>query len=264
MLETLTLMLIGAVTGIMAGLFGIGGGLIVVPALAFWLPMKGIGPDQALHVAIATSLASITVTASASAWAHFRRGAVDLRALSWLVPGLLLGSGGGALIVALVPRAPLTVFVAAFCLFAAWQIWRPRAADAAGRAPPSGLTLLPAGLGIGLVSAGVGIGGGSLTVPLLYRLGTGMREAIATSAAAGLPIALAGTLSYMRADTPHALSAWAIGLVDFKLALAIGSLSVLTAPIGAALAHRWPVQRLKRGFAGWLLLVSLLLLVRLW
>ena len=85
MLETLTLMLIGALTGIMAGLFGIGGGLIVVPALAFWLPLKGIAPEQALHVAIATSLASITVTASASAWAHFPRRAVGVRALGWLV-----------------------------------------------------------------------------------------------------------------------------------------------------------------------------------
>ncbi|MFO1494784.1 MAG: sulfite exporter TauE/SafE family protein [Lysobacterales bacterium] len=264
MLETLTLMLIGALTGIMAGLFGIGGGLIVVPALAFWLPLKGIAPEQALHVAIATSLASITVTASASAWAHFRRGAVDVRALGWLVPGLLLGSGGGALIVALVPRTPLTVFVAAFCWFAAWQIWRPRRAEAEGQGQASPLTLVPAGLGIGLLSAGVGIGGGSLTVPLLYRLGSGMRQAIATSAAAGLPIALAGTLSYMRAETPPALSTWAVGLVDFKLALAIGSLSVLTAPIGAALAHRWPVQRLKRGFAGWLVLVSMLLVAKLW
>lgn len=262
MLETLTLMLIGAITGIMAGLFGIGGGLIVVPALAFWLPYKGIPVDQALHVAIATSLASITVTAAASAWAHYRRGAVDVHALVWLVPGLLLGSGGGAFVVMLIPAAALTVFVAAFCLFAAWQVWRPRAVEPQARVALAPGTLLPAGLGIGAVSAAVGIGGGSLTVPLLYRLGAGMREAIATSAAAGIPIALAGTLSYMSAPTPHALSAWAAGLVDFKLALAIGSLSVLTAPIGAALAHRLPIPKLKRAFAGWLLVVAIALILR--
>jgi uncharacterized membrane protein YfcA len=263
MLETMILMLIGALTGVMAGLFGIGGGLIVVPALAFWLPYKGVSPEVALHAAIATSLASITVTAAASAWAHYRRGAVDLHALRWLTPGLLVGSGGGALVVVLIPRAPLTLLVALFCLYAGWQIWRPRAVEQRTRPRLPLAALLPAGLGIGAVSAAVGIGGGSLTVPLLYRLGTAMREAIATSAAAGLPIALAGTLSYMRADTPPALSAWAVGLVDFKLALAIGSLSVLTAPIGAGLAHRWPVQRLKRAFAAWLLVVAIALLFKL-
>ncbi len=263
MLETLTLMLIGALTGILAGLLGVGGGLVVVPALAFWLPLRGIGPADALHAAVATSLASICVTSLASASAHYRRGAVDLRALGWLTPGLLLGSSGGALVVAGIPAPALTLFVAGFCLFAAWQVARPRALQAhtAPRIPARWLA--PGGLAIGAVSAAVGIGGGSLTVPLLYRLGAPLQRAIATSAAAGFPIALAGTLGYMSAATPAALSAWAVGLVDFKLALAIGSLSVLTAPIGAALAHRWPLARLKRVFALWLLLVAILLLARM-
>jgi uncharacterized membrane protein YfcA len=263
MLETLTLMLIGALAGVMAGLLGIGGGLIVVPALAFWLPNKGIAPADALHAAVATSLASIAVTASASAWSHFRRGGVDTRALAWLAPGLLLGSGCGALVVAGIPASALALFVAAFCVFAAWQIGRPHSGSvtAVGALPMR--WLLPGGLAIGAVSAAVGIGGGSLTVPLLYRLGAPLRSAIGTSAAAGLPIALAGTIGYMLADTPPALSRWAVGLVDFKLALAIGSLSVLTAPIGAGLAHRWPLARLRRVFAGWLLLVAALLLGRL-
>jgi len=103
MLETLTLMLIGALTGILAGLLGVGGGLVVVPALAFWLPLRGISPADALHAAVATSLASICVTSVASAWAHYRRGAVDLRAIGWLTPGLLLGSSGGAIVVAGIP-----------------------------------------------------------------------------------------------------------------------------------------------------------------
>lgn len=263
MLETLTLMLIGALAGVMAGLLGIGGGLIVVPALAFWLPAKGISADAALHAAVATSLASITVTASASAWSHFRRGGVDRRALAWLTPGLLAGSGCGALVVAAIPAPALALFVATFCVFAAWQMQRPQsgAARPSGSLPPHWLA--PGGLAIGAVSAAVGIGGGSLTVPLLHRLGAPLRTAIGTSAAAGLPIALAGTIGYMLAATPAALSRWAVGLVDFKLALAIGSLSVLTAPIGAALAHRWPVARLKRVFAAWLLVVAALLLGRL-
>lgn len=264
MFETLTLMAIGAVAGVLAGLLGVGGGLVVVPALAFWLPSHGVAEADALHAAVATSLASICVTAAASAWAHFRRGAVDRRALAWLAPGLLLGSGGGALLVALVPGTTLTLFVAAFCGYASWQLVRPRAAPTgAGHPDLPARWLAPGGLAIGAVSAAVGIGGGSLTVPLLYRLGAPLTRAIATSAAAGLPIALAGTLGYMAARTPPALSAWSVGLVDFKLALAIGSLSVLTAPIGASLAHRWPTARLKRVFAAWLLLVAVLLLWRL-
>ena len=123
--------------------------------------------------------------------------------------------------------------------------------------------LAPGGLVIGAVSAAVGIGGGSLTVPLLYRLGAPLRKAIGTSAAAGFPIALAGTVGYCFADTPAALSRWAIGLVDLKLALAIASLSILTAPLGAALAHRLPVARLKQIFALWLLVVAGLLVYRL-
>ena len=265
MIETLTLMLIGAIAGVMAGLLGIGGGLIVVPALAFWLPHTGISADVALHAAIATSLASICVTAAASAWAHYRRGGVDLAALAWLTPGLIMGSSGGALIVAGISRTPLTLFVASFCLLASWQIARPRAQhNDLPVGPMPWRWLVPGGLGIGAISAAVGIGGGSLTVPLLYRLGAPLRKAIGTSSAAGFPIALAGTVGYFFAETPAALSRWAIGLVDLKLALAIGSLSILTAPLGAALAHQLPVARLKQVFAFWLLLVAGLLLWRLW
>jgi uncharacterized membrane protein YfcA len=187
---------------------------------------------------------------------------VDLKALAWLTPGLLLGSGCGALVVAGIPGAALTLFVATFCVFAARQMGREAPVGASHSGPLPAHWLAPGGLVIGAVSAAVGIGGGSLTVPLLYRLGAPLRTAIGTSAAAGLPIAVAGTLGYMLATTPPALSRWAVGLVDFKLALAIGSLSVLTAPIGAALAHHWPVARLRRIFAFWLLVVAALLLGR--
>ena len=261
-MDLLLLMAIGAVAGVMAGLLGIGGGLIIVPALAFWFPAHGVAASDALHAAVATSLASISLTALASARAHWRRGAIEWRALAWLTPGLLLGGGGGALVVAQVSRAALTWFVVGFCLFAAWQIARPRAEPKLNGKPLPRAWLLPGGLGIGAVSAAVGIGGGSLTVPLLYRLGAPLRHAIATSAAAGVPIAFASMLGYVFARTPAGLSSWALGLVDFQPALAIGALSVLTAPWGASLAHRWPVERLRQVFAGWLLVVAVLLVMR--
>ena len=259
-MDTLLLMGIGAIAGVMAGLLGIGGGLIIVPALAFWFPLHGVERADALHAAVAASLASISLTAMASAYAHFRRGAIEWRALGWLTPGLLIGSSLGALIVAQVSRTALTWFVAAFCIFAAWQVINVR--GPAVDAPKARLPrrwLIPGGIGIGAVSAAVGIGGGSLTVPLLYRLGTPLRHAIATSAAAGLPIALAAIVGYAFAETPAGLSNWSIGLIDLKPALTIGSLSVITAPIGATLAHRWPTDRLKRIFAVWLLIVAVLL-----
>ena len=254
-------MAIGALAGIMAGLLGIGGGLIIVPALAVWFPLHGVAAADALHAAVATSLASISVTAIASAWAHYRRGAIEWRALGWLTPGLVIGGGFGASVVATISRAALSLFVVAFCVFAAWQISRPRGVggEKSGRLPIS--WLLPGGFGIGAVSAAVGIGGGSLTVPLLYRLGVPLRNAIATSAAAGLPIALAAMFGYANARSPAGLSSWSLGLIDFQPALAVGSLSVLTAPIGASLAHRWPVERLKLVFSGWLLVVAGLLLI---
>lgn len=256
--DLLILMSLGALAGLLAGLLGVGGGLVIVPVLAAWLPSKGVPPEQALHAAVATSLASIVFTGAASAYSHYRRGGVDLRSLAWLLPGLLLGSGGGALVIAGVPRVALSLIVAAFCFFAAWQMTRP--IGHAGQADRH--WLLPSGLGIGVLSTAVGIGGGSLTVPLLHRLGAPLTRAIGTSSAAGIPIALAGTVGYAMATTPAGLSAWAVGLVDLKIAAAIGSISILMAPLGASLAHRWPVARLKRFFAGWLMLVGVALLIR--
>ncbi len=260
-MDILLLMAIGALAGVMAGLLGIGGGLVIVPALAWWFPRQGVAVADALHAAVATSLASIVLTAVASAAAHYRRGAVDLRTLAWLTPGLLLGGSVGALVVSQISRSALTLFVAAFCVFAAWQVSRPRQESADAGVPLPKGWLVPGGAVIGAVSAAVGIGGGSLTVPLLNRLGAPLRTAIATSAAAGLPIALASAFGYAFAKTPAGLSAWAIGLIDLAPALALGSMSVITAPLGAGLAHRWPVGRLKIVFAGWLLLVAGLLLM---
>lgn len=262
MLETLTLMLIGALTGILAGLLGVGGGLVVVPALAFWLPLRGIGPADALHAAVATSLASICVTSIASAWAHYRRGAVDLRALAWLTPGLLLGSSGGALVVAGIPAPALTLFVAGFCLFAALQVARPRAPQAHTAPQLPVRWLAPGGLAIGAVSAAVGIGGGSLTVPFLTWCNVSIRQAVATSAACGLPIALAGSIGFVVTGLNAAnLPAWSLGYVYGPALAGIAFVSMLSAPLGAKFAHTLPTEMLKKIFAGFLALVGVKMLL---
>ena len=210
------------------------------------------------------SLASISVTAAASAWAHHRRGGVDARALAWLTPGADPRQRRRALVVAGISQ--LTDGVCRQFLSAGRLAdQRPRAEQAGNllERPMPSARLAPGGLVIGAVSA-AGIGGGSLTVPLLYRLRERCRASHRHFGSRRFsPIALAGTVGYRFADTPAALSRWAIGLVDLKLALAIASPSILTALLGAAC---WPTGcrwHASADFALWLLVVAGLLVYRL-
>jgi len=263
LIPLLLLLFAGLLSGVLAGLLGIGGGLVLVPVLAFLLPIKGIAAADALHVAVATSSATIFFTALSSARAHAAHANVDWPSVQRLVPGLVIGAGGGALLVAGVPGWALTVLVVTFCVHTAWTLLRPRAS--AGTDTP---VLKPwpvygaAGLGIGAVAAAVGIAGGSLVVPFLLRCGMALKRAIGSSSAAGVPVALASALGYMLAAPVAGLSPWAIGLVETSAILPLAAGSVLAAPWGAALARRAPVPLLKRVFAGWLLLVALLLVLR--
>lgn len=263
LLPLLLLLLAGILSGVLAGLLGIGGGLVLVPVLAFLLPLHGVAPADALHVAVATSSATIVFTALSSARAHARHGNVDRASVLRLAPGLLVGAGGGALLVASVPGWALTLLVVSFCLHTAWTLLRSPAANGA-EAPTvrSWPVYLSAGLGIGAVAAAVGIAGGSLVVPFLLRCGMALKRAIGSSAAAGVPVAMASTLGYLSAAPVAGLSPWAVGLVEGAAILPLALGSVLAAPWGAALARRAPVPLLKRIFAGWLLLVALLLVLR--
>ncbi len=264
-LDLLMLLPLGLLSGLLAGLLGIGGGLVMVPVLLWWLPRQGVPVEAALHVAVATSLAAIILTAAMSGYSHARHGAVEWRRLPWLVPALLLGSLAATDLVARLPRPALQLFVAGFCLFAAWQMLRGRRAielptePGARQSSKEALWLLGGGGVIGAVSAAVGIGGGSLSVPFLSWRGVALPRAVATSAVCGLPIAIAGTIGYLLQPTVAGLGPLGRGLVAGDVALTLGLASLLTAPLGARLTHRWPVQRLRRVFAGLLLLIGLLL-----
>jgi len=258
----LMLVPLGLLSGLLAGLLGIGGGLVMVPVLLWWLPAHGVDQADALHVAIASSLAAIVLTAAMSGWSHWRHGAVRLRLITWLAPALLLGSFAATALVATLPRSALQVFVACFCAFAAWQLSRPRpsaSGDDVDQIAP--VWLLAGGGVIGAISAAVGIGGGSLTVPFLAWRGVALPRAIATSAACGLPIAIAGTYGYLRLPTVDGLAGYGIGLVAINVALVLGLASLATAPLGARLAHRLPVPILRRIFAALLALIAALLIV---
>jgi uncharacterized membrane protein YfcA len=248
---------VGALAGLLAGLLGIGGGLIIVAALVWLLPAAGVPAAAVMHVALATSLASIIATAIASMNAHRKRGSVLWPSFVRLAPGLVIGALAGAWLADRLSGQVLRYGVAAFCWLAAWQLLRPVAAAGVAERVPREPWLPAAGGVIGVVSALVGIGGGSLTVPLLIQRGAAPVRAIGTSAACGLPIALASAAGYVAVGRDAvALPAGTVGYVYWPAALAIGAASVWMAPRGAALAHRWSGLTLRRVFAGFLVAIG--------
>lgn len=263
MLSALLLYLaLGAAAGVLAGLLGVGGGLVLVAALAWLLPTQGIPHAAAMHAALATSLASIVITGLSSTRSHHRRGSVRWTTVRWLVPGLLLGGWLGSRVAVALDGQVLRYLVAGYCLLAAAQIGFGRVrARPDGHDDPRGPGLSVAGVGIGAVSAMVGIGGGSMTVPLLVWLGVTPVRAVGTSAACGVAIGLASAAGYAFNAPPGALPHHALGYVYLPAALAVATASVLAAPYGVRLAHAISGPALRRVFAGFLALVGGSLLV---
>nr|WP_282452777.1 sulfite exporter TauE/SafE family protein [Lysobacter sp. CAU 1642] len=249
---------LGAVAGLLAGLLGVGGGLVLVAALVWLLPQQGVPAESVMHAALATSLASIVVTGLSSARSHARRGSVMWASVARLVPGLLLGGAVGGVLASSIPGEALRWGVAGFCLLAAAQLLFGQPPAIGHSEQPRSPWLLGAGLVIGAVSALVGIGGGSMTVPLLVMLGAAPVRAVGSSAACGVAIALSAALSYALAAPPDlAMPEGAAGYVYLPAALGIALASVLFAPLGARLAHRLGGTALKRVFALLLLAVAL-------
>ena len=249
---------VGAAAGLLAGLLGVGGGLVIVAALVWLLPAQGVPAAAVMHVALATSLASILATSLSSSRAHLARGAVMWPTVRALVPGLLLGGLLGALVADRLPDLVLRLGVAGFCFAAAWQLATRRAvAEGAAGAVPQGAGLAVWGGIIGALSALVGIGGGSMTVPLLIHRGARPVHAVGTSAACGFAIALASAAGYVwggRDATGLPAGSW--GYVYLPAAAVIALASVLLAPAGAARAHRLRGVVLQRLFAGFLALMG--------
>lgn len=257
--------LLGLVAGLLAGLLGIGGGIVLVAALIALLPRLGVPADAVVHVALATSLASIIVTASASANAHRRRGSVLWPTVAWLAPGLVAGGALASRWAAGVDGPVLARLVGGFCLLMALRMaWPMRASADGGPVPaPRGPWLAGAGLAIGAVSAVVGIGGGSLTVPLLASRGVATVRAVGTSSACGVLIALAAAVGYALGPPSGealALPSACVGFVHVPAAIGIGLGAWFAAPHGVALAHRLSGPALARVFAVALALVGVALL----
>lgn len=252
---------LGAIAGLIAGLFGVGGGLVIVPVLLWAFTLQGFEPTYLTHLAVGTSLATIMVTSISSVQAHHRRGAVRWSVVRHLSLGLLLGAFVGAGIADAMPAALLQLVIGCFALWVAQHMFfsqrRQQSAPEQPETLPSTAQQALAGGVIGVASAIFGIGGGSLTVPYLSRYGVLMQQAVATSAACGLPIAVAGALGFMFfGQAAENLPAGAWGFVHVPAFLGISAASLLTAQYGAKLAHRLPAALLKQLFSLLLLLVG--------
>ena len=252
---------LGLFAGVMAGLLGVGGGLIIVPTLAWIFHHQQVDDAIVMHLAIGTSLATIVVTSISSVRAHHRRGAV-LWPIFWrLTPGIVVGAWLGAAIADALPSAVLSKVFAVFVLTVAAQMGFG-AKPAPHRELPGTTGMLTAGGVIGAVSAIVGIGGGSLTVPFLTWCNIAIRQAVATSSACGLPIALAGALGFVVTGlNATGRPDWSLGYVYGPALVGITLTSMLSAPLGAKLAHTLPTDMLKKVFAVFLTLVGVKMLL---
>ena len=252
--------LLGIVVGFLAGLFGIGGGSITVPMLTALFLVQGFPHEQVVHMALGTSMASIMLTSVSSFRAHHARGAVNWEIVRRIAPGILAGTFFGTFIASRLDTVPLAVFFACFLGVVACQLLidvRPKPT----RELPSRVGMVAVGLFIGFISALVAIGGGALSVPFMIWCNVEARRAIGTSAAIGFPIALAGTLGYL-------VNGWAaegtpsctLGYIYLPALVLVGGVSVLAAPLGAACAHRMPAVKLRKFYAGMLILLALKML----
>lgn len=253
---------LGAVAGLLAGLLGIGGGLVLVPAMALLFAASGIGGESVMHLALGTSLASIVFTSLSSILGHQKHRAILWEDVAILAPGILMGAWFGGWLASHASSATLKPVFGIFELGVAVYMLRGTPVKQAASGAPCSLWHSLAGLVIGTVSAIVGIGGGTLTTPYLSFNGVALRNAIATSAACGFPIAVAGSLSYIWYGTRQTgLPPYSLGYVYLPALAGIIVTSMLLAPLGARLTHRLPVARLKKTFALLLVLVAIKLML---
>ena len=250
MLEWTTYIVLGLFAGFVAGLLGVGGGLIIVPVLVFVFTAHHFADQYVVHLALGTAFASIIFTSISSFRAHHQQGAVDWKLWREISPGVVLGTLVGTAVAAYLSATFLKIFFVAFLFFAATQMLldiKPKAERQLPRLPG----MFAVGNVIGALSSFVGIGGGTLSIPFMTWCNVSLHRAIGTSSAIGLPIAVAGAVGYAANGllVQSALPAYSLGFIYLPALLAIVVASVWTAPLGARLAHRLPVKKLKKIFA---------------
>lgn len=243
------LLILGSCTGFLAGLLGVGGGMLMVPFLSLLLSTKGVPAEHVVKMAIATSLATICFTSISSLRAHHRRGAVLWPVVTLLAPGIVVGSMAGAQVAKALPSPALAILFALFVSFSATQMLLDRKPQPT-RQLPHGAGMFGAGAVLGLLASMVGAGGAFISVPFMTWCNVKMHNAVATSAALGFPIAVAGTIGYIIAGwSLQGVPAGSLGFIYLPALFTLSVASVLTAPLGARTAHRLQKRHLQRGFA---------------
>lgn len=253
-------LILGGVVGILAGLLGIGGGLIIVPALVGLLPLAGVLPEHLMPIALGTSLASIVLTGVSSSWRHHQLGNVDWTIVKAMVPGGIIGAVIGAHVITLIPSDMISKVFGVLVLLLALQMALSVKTRAEHPLPAKGWLFTAGGL-IGIFSSLAGIGGGSLTVPYLNWHSVPMRIAIGVSAVCGMMLGVGGSLTLIVSGLHVSdLPAYSLGYVYLPALACIAVTSVQTSKVGANLVSRLPVPILKKGFAVLLVFVALKML----
>ncbi len=257
------LLLLGIGSGFLAGLLGIGGGMVLVPFLTFMFSSQGVDSELAVKMAIATSMAVIIFTSISSVRAHHKRGAVRWDIVRKLAPGIVIGSMIGSVgVFSVLKGAYLAIFFGVFVAFSATQMFLDKKPPPTRQMPGTGGQLLAGGV-IGFLSGLVGAGGGFISVPFMAWCNVAIHTAVATSAALGFPIAVANVAGYIVSGlSVTGLPPGAFGYISLPALGLIAAASVFTAPLGAKAAHNLPVKKLKRVFAGMLYALAIYMFLK--
>ena len=248
--------LLGVFAGFVAGLFGVGGGLTIVPLLFMIFTAQNFPVEHSMHLALGTSMATIVFTSIASMRAHHSHGAVRWDIVKSFAPGLVVGTLSGSFFATWVPTRPLAMVFTAIVYYASVQMmldFKPKP----HRQLPGSVGMVIAGTLVGIVSSLVAAGGGFMTIPFMVFCNVVIHQAVGTSSALGFPIAVAGTVGYIVSGlkTPG-LPEYSLGYVYLPAFVGVVAISFMMAPVGARLAHKLPVKQLKRAFGGFLALLA--------
>lgn len=261
LVPTAALLCAGLFAGFAGGIFGIGGGFVVVPALIAMLPLLGGAHSQYAHVAIGTSAATIIVTSIRSVASHAKRGAVDFSILKAWAPWIIVGDGFGVLLASHVDGRVLTLIFATGVLLMSLNFLLPRLGDKViAQDMPSGLSRAAIAGGLGTFSSLLGIGGGTIVIMVMTLCGRSMHKAVATASGVGTLIAVPSAIGFAIIGLREGGLPWgSFGYVNLPATIAIGAMSVLTAPLGVAAAHNLPSGMLRRIFGVYLVFVAMLM-----
>jgi len=261
LIPLLGLLVAGLLAGFAGGVFGIGGGFVVVPALLVMLPLLGGDKSQLAHVAIGTSAATIIITSIRSVMSHAKRGSVDFEILKSWAPWIVLGDGFGVLLASHVDGRILTMIFAGGVLLMSLNFLLPQIGDKViTNQMPGGVLRIGIAGGLGAFSSLLGIGGGTIAIMVMTLCGRSIHRAVGTASGVGTLIAVPSAIGFaiIGLNTPG-LPWGSVGFVNMPAMLAIASMSILTAPLGVAVAHSMPPGVLRRVFGCYLVVISLVM-----